>query len=268
MNLKLIWFLHSVLLLCCNAEVATEAFTVSGPLVTQDHKILVNTLKAPVYLHNNPKAKDPTLHELVDFIKQDKVNCHRYIIKQFTCMEFAVLLHNNAEVAGWRCGLVSVEFTEGIGHALNVFKTTDNGLVYVDCTGSAASYIGDNDAYDTIGYLEKGQFYGRLPVAVAVKDPNRYGYYSEIQALWATNYAQAQDLETERTALEQYHKQLKPPTDNTEASINEYNLRVKLFNEEKRAHNLKIDKLNNQSNFLKYQYVINESSVKFIEAWW
>jgi hypothetical protein len=63
------------------------------------------------------------------------------------CADFAERLHNNAEAAGIRCGYVSIDlsgytdpYKYGIasnsGHALNVFQTTDKGLVYVDVTNS------------------------------------------------------------------------------------------------------------------------------------
>jgi len=62
------------------------------------------------------------------------------------CADFAETLHNNAEGAGIRCAYVSVElsgfsdpYNYGISsdtsHALVVFNTTDEGLVYIDVTG-------------------------------------------------------------------------------------------------------------------------------------
>lgn len=65
-------------------------------------------------------------------------------------MDFAERLHNNAEMAGIRCGLVILDMVGyqdphnlGIepdaGHACNVFNTTDRGLVYIDCTGVTGS---------------------------------------------------------------------------------------------------------------------------------
>lgn len=65
------------------------------------------------------------------------------------CGDFAERLHNDAETAGIRCGYVSLEITgysdpanlgipSNAGHACNVFRTTDKGLIYVDATGMVA----------------------------------------------------------------------------------------------------------------------------------
>ncbi|HID42535.1 MAG TPA: hypothetical protein EYP30_01960 [Archaeoglobaceae archaeon] len=45
------------------------------------------------------------------------------------------LLHNNAEVNGIRAGFVEIDLVGREPHALNVFNTTDRGIVFVDCTG-------------------------------------------------------------------------------------------------------------------------------------
>jgi len=62
------------------------------------------------------------------------------------CADFAERLHNNAELSGIRCAYISIElsgytdpYNYGIstdtGHALVAFQTTDEGVIYVDCTG-------------------------------------------------------------------------------------------------------------------------------------
>ena len=84
------------------------------------------------------------------------------------CADFAERLHNNAEIAGIRCGYVSLETTGytdpynlGIssdsGHACNVFETTDRGLVYIDCTGISDNYGPSNN--DRIVNIQIGQQY-------------------------------------------------------------------------------------------------------------
>ena len=52
------------------------------------------------------------------------------------CGNFAQELHNNAEEAGIRTAFVAIHYEEGIPHAINAFKTIDQGLVYIDVTGS------------------------------------------------------------------------------------------------------------------------------------
>ena len=84
------------------------------------------------------------------------------------CADFAERLHNNAEMAGIRCGYVSLDTTGytdphnlGIapdsGHACNVFATTDRGLIYIDCTGTPDNYGPMNK--DMIVNIQIGQLY-------------------------------------------------------------------------------------------------------------
>jgi len=86
----------------------------------------------------------------------------------YKCGDFAERLHNNAEKAGIRCGYVSIElsgyddpYNYGIssnaGHALNIFETTDRGLVYIDCTGG--SQDDGPSSYDTKVNLQEGRDY-------------------------------------------------------------------------------------------------------------
>lgn len=105
-----------------------------------------------IWLHNNPKAKNPTYNELLKFLEQDKTDQKPYLPGAFVCADFAEMLHNNAEKAGIRCAFVLVEFSDlAEGHSLNAFKTVDKGLVFVDCTGD-----------DTIVVLEIGKPYSRI----------------------------------------------------------------------------------------------------------
>ena len=88
-----------------------------------------------IRLINNPNATNPTHDELINFIKMDKTDEIEYIEEVYTCGDYAETLHNNAEEAGIKAAWVSVDFyDDNESHALNAFETTDEGLVYVDCT--------------------------------------------------------------------------------------------------------------------------------------
>jgi hypothetical protein len=134
-----------------------------------------------IILINNRSATDPTYAELVAFLKSDQTDQYPYIYTHLTsgtyygtaeshvdlkniqniidgtdapenpyiCSDFAERLHNDAEMAGIRCGYVSLDMSGysdpanlGIpansGHACDVFQTTDKGLIYVDDTGMPA----------------------------------------------------------------------------------------------------------------------------------
>lgn len=79
---------------------------------------------------------NPTWQELKDFLISDKTDENDYLPGLRVCAEFAAELHNNAERAGIRAGWVAIHFVDdSVGHALNVFETTNAGLVFIDNTG-------------------------------------------------------------------------------------------------------------------------------------
>lgn len=132
-----------------------------------------------IVLINNKDATNPTYNQLVSFLRQDKTDELPYNYKlpalgmyygtaeshvdlkniqeiidgkaqpkpPNICEEFAERLHNDAEMAGIRCGFVNVDLSgysdpyrygipSNTGHSLNAFQTTDRGLIYVDDTNS------------------------------------------------------------------------------------------------------------------------------------
>ena len=90
----------------------------------------------PVALINNEVAENPTWHELESFLIADITDENSYLPGIRVCSEFAAELHNNAEKAGIRAAWVALDFEDDAeGHALNAFETTDQGLVFIDCTG-------------------------------------------------------------------------------------------------------------------------------------
>jgi peptidoglycan hydrolase CwlO-like protein len=109
-------------------------------------------------LVDNPSATDPTLAELQAFLRGDTTELHPYIAEIYDCSQFSQDLHNNAEAAGIRCGVVHIEMPNPYfyndpeynwKHAFNCFMTTDYGLIYVDDTGGP----------DCIGRVEVGKRY-------------------------------------------------------------------------------------------------------------
>jgi hypothetical protein len=112
-----------------------------------------------VELIDNPKAKDPTYGQLVAFLEMDRTDKRLYSLGTFTCGDYAEILHNNAEKAGWRAAFVVLQIREPqevgnmpwyspyqqakedstdniVQHACNAFNTTDLGLVFIDNTGA------------------------------------------------------------------------------------------------------------------------------------
>jgi len=109
-----------------------------------------------VRLMNNPAAQNPTWAQLKSFILADKTDSNPYIEPTYTCVDYARDLHNNAEAAGIRAAFVTVEFLgQSYGHAINAFMTTDQGLIYIDCTGLAPGQAGASNNDSTV-VLKRG----------------------------------------------------------------------------------------------------------------
>lgn len=158
-------------------------------LVKTSKGVVANSYGDFIVLINNRDAKDPTYSQLLDFLKLDQTDQYPYglnrtillvpyfgsaednvdldLVKEIIdgteqasspriCADFAVMLHNNAEKVGIRCGYVSIELSEG-SHALNVFNTTDRGLVYIDDTGTIGDYGPSN--CDKIVNIKIGRSY-------------------------------------------------------------------------------------------------------------
>jgi hypothetical protein len=138
-----------------------------------------------IVLINNENAVNPSYSQLVSFLRQDNTDQFPYIYtvsppgmyygsaeshvnleriqniidataepgNPHVCADFAERLHNNAELAGIRCGYVSVTLAGNIGHACDAFETTDRGPVYVDVTGWVASEPHPDRAVSTVSIV-------------------------------------------------------------------------------------------------------------------
>lgn len=143
-----------------------------------------------IHLTNYTHAHDPTWQELLDFLGEDNTDDIPYDINSFVCTGFAETLHNSAEKAGIRAGFVTIDFPEPPGHAINVFNTTDKGLIYVDNTGPGDTEYRDTFIsqskceWDKIGYINEGQEYGNISINYKDIDPTSYNSYQEYKGLW------------------------------------------------------------------------------------
>lgn len=112
--------------------------------------------KHPV-LMENPDAHNPTYQELLDFLSTDNTVNNKYDNPNFTCADFAVELQNHAESQGIQCGYTGLNFVgKENGHAIDVFNTVDDGLVYVDTTGGKVHItknLQPGDQYYNVGTI-------------------------------------------------------------------------------------------------------------------
>lgn len=113
-----------------------------------------------VMITNRENAYDPTMTELTAFLKADRTNNHIYVDQSFDCTHYTVMLHDNAEANGIRCGFVLIRFNGSCPpHSVNAFQTTDNGLVFVDDTGTL-----DGSGIDSFVNIQIGYPVSEVPV--------------------------------------------------------------------------------------------------------
>lgn len=130
---------------------------------------------------NRIGAKNPTYDELVDFIKKDQTDKTPYEIYEYSCLDYARDVHNNAEAAGIRAGLVIVNQSSKWAinrHALNVFDTIDKGLIFIDCTSC-----------DMRAYVAVGESYSLEPLYSGAIDDNMFvwsfvGTVNDLRICW------------------------------------------------------------------------------------
>jgi len=73
---------------------------------------------------------DPTLEEVLEFLKDDQTDAQRYE-GDYACAHFARDVNNAAESQGLRCAVVLVRFPNRY-HAIVGFATVDAGMVYFE----------------------------------------------------------------------------------------------------------------------------------------
>ncbi len=112
-----------------------------------------------IIMVNYNNATNPSYSDLVAAVKADNTDAHIYGINTYKCTDYAEEIHNNLEKRGLKCGIASVQFNTGKGHAVNVVNTTDKGNVYVDCSGTEG-----NPGMDTIATIEVGKKYTITPI--------------------------------------------------------------------------------------------------------
>ncbi len=133
--------------------------------------------------------RNPSWEELKTFLEADDTNKLVYNEKSFDCTGFALELFKRARVNGFRVGIVELVFESNrSAHLLNVFQTTDRGIVFIDVTGNE-----NGTGKDKVGYVEVGKPYGTINLedvkekfvdcSISCSELSRdltYAYYSNI----------------------------------------------------------------------------------------
>ena len=125
---------------------------------------VMNAAGSFVMVSEYREVDNTTYANLMQFLQSDHTEDRLYVEPSYTCSDFAVALHNNAESQGIRCGIVNVQFAgQSVGHAFDVFPTTDKGLIYIDATGVNATQLGENISPSKAAvYLVNGSEFGEI----------------------------------------------------------------------------------------------------------
>lgn len=162
--------------------------------------------------------RNPTWLELKQFLEHDDTDTLLYDEDSFDCDGFAITLRDRVSRFGYRCAFVGVSFGEVVGHALNAFETTDQGLVYID-----------NVKHDAIAYVEIGQPYGVISLdAVKSEYVNCDGSPNEF---WGTLTWRSHDNPFSYDYYVRYRQRL----EFFEQSIDAYNTAVGEYNKGSRT---------------------------------
>ena len=251
--------------------VAARAQSHEGEIIQRDGSRLVMSNGAPVLLTPCRNGRKPSLAELTDFLRTDDTSQHLYVPGQYVCTEFAVHLQQAASAAGLKCGLLTLDFQDGPGHALCLFETTDAGYVFVDCTGRSDARQ-DARNYATFGFVRKGQPYGRLPLEVARSGPLSYEHFQAVMlARRGTESAKAA-LTQEAVEIKEEGNRLNlrlQHLDRTSApAVKDYNAAAKVHQKRVDEYNLRVARLNRIINATIPTYDTGDSPVTNIEMFW
>lgn len=254
-----------------------------GLLVCRDGKCLADSEGHPLKPRNNPQARNASWAEVRRFLEKCDVSAHPYQLGKYVCTEYARDLHDAAEAAGLRCAVVYVAFEVGDAHTLNAFETTDEGLVYVDCTGSEHARDSAED-FKTVGYLQAGREYGRLALAAAEGGLGRYEHYREVMKRWEDTAAEREQIAREQETLTQAHEAWEKREKELKATLTrpanraeqlKQNAAIEALNQQARSLQLQVSNLNariqafNQNKaLLNPAYRINNTPVKWFDLWW
>lgn len=103
-------------------------------------------------------AHYPSLEEAISFVNADHTDEHPFEYGKFDCSDFAQNFQHNATGQGLHCEVCVMRFHRAAdnngwdGHYINAFRTTDAGLLLIDCT-----------AGDCVAQVEKGEIYTAVP---------------------------------------------------------------------------------------------------------
>ena len=114
------------------------------------------------YYYNYKNVNNPSSSELYSFLINDTTDKILYDKNNFTCINYAIAVHDNAGKRGIKSEFIVFNnkpfkslFDKSIfSHAINAFNTTDKGLIYIDST----QHYQDRKNNDYVGKIINGYY--------------------------------------------------------------------------------------------------------------
>lgn len=222
------------------------AYSILYPPIWTERLPLLNSTGYPLIITDRRVASDVSFDELTRFLANDTTVMADYVYPNYTCGDFAVRLHDDAEAQGIRSGVVGISLNvtgfddtnasiDGLlksnvtgvaerGHAVNVFNTTDRGLVYIDGTGITKSEKawGRKPLY-MVTYIQKNDTLGEI--SVNQSESLNYSYYKQREARYLAYYQNASEY---NRAAKQFNVDIAA----FNATFDAYDRDMKAFSEE------------------------------------
>jgi len=179
---------------------ANVTYAIMYPTFWSQRIPVMNSTYEGLTLSEYRGAANASYAELCAFLANDTTETADYRYPDYTCGDFALHLHDAAELHGIDCGLVAITLnTTGYlnvttddnstassdkGHAFVVFNTTDRGLVYVDATGmTKAEKKKGSEPLKMAVYFEEGMPLGEI--ALNQSESFNYSYYEQRSCQYA-----------------------------------------------------------------------------------
>ncbi len=107
-----------------------------------------------VTLYRN--ATDVSYDNLTAFLAANDIEQLVYADPGYKPVEYAALLHDKAESSGINCTVIGSSIADDMpANAIDAFKTTDKGMVYVDTTAMNVSQANYTVPFDEIRLLRE-----------------------------------------------------------------------------------------------------------------
>lgn len=249
-------------------------YNIFYPQVWTERLSILNATGQHLTITDYRYATDVSYDRLMLFLNNDTSDLADYVSPNYTCGDFAVHLHDDAEAQGIRCGIVGVSLNvsgysgldlryiipshpgagnaSDMGHGFTVFNTTDRGLVYIDPTGvtSEEKAQGRQPRFMVV-YFEQGMPLGEIRVNQS--ESLNYSYYQEKEI----------QFQAYNQNISDYNDEVQAINDETK----EFNATFKSYTNDLDAFNEEYDRYSAELNDLKDANVPQQEMPEQLDLW-